>query len=736
MELAVMGAVAGLGYFLTQKRERGNSSNIVTIPANLRKNNRNIYESGDRMQNLRVQEQKRSDRNYAQFFNDVNTNMVMELPGKNLELNKTEWADEDLPLEYNGDLNKTQLFQLEKDRLEGSNNSNFGISLSGEPIKEDTFKHNNMIPFFGGSVKQNVDDRANNALMENFTGNVYNYQDKRELKPLFNPYNKDINNPYGMSNLNGYNKERYIKSIERRNEQPLEKILVGPGLNKGYTSQPTGGFQQADTRDYCLPKTVDDLRVKTKPKLTYEGRMVSGQHISIRGEIGTQCKRLPDAFYTNLDGERNLITTGEYIADAKRPKVDIKDNARMFSCEVKGGIGPNNGNKTNIRSTIQKAKKQNFCSDGVRNATLQDQWKLKGGVGHFEGGDFDYGRGSVKLRPTVREKTTECTRLGNAGLDKEGGLRNNQKAKATRNEHFVKCSRFNDNLDNTVKKSTVYDPNDKPRTTMKETNIHHSRSGDIGLASRAESSWVKDSNDIARTTMKETNIHNSYNGSLGGQERAGKAYDPEDKPRTTMKETTSLNRKNGGQVGNQTPGNAYQHAEYRASDTNRQTTSCEYTGNAEGPEEGGYTVTEVDAPETNRQHTTIEYTGNAGNGDKQTAMSYADIYNAEVKSLRETCDSSWVPGAAAPNVLMGADSINMKTTRLGEVNNKYLQERENKPNRIQHNVDKSTLGINTSMPMRSDGLDTRLDPTILDGYRNNPYTQPLPGYNSRVPRAS
>ena len=103
------------------------------------KNNRNIYESGDRMQNLRVQEQKRSDRNYAQFFNDVNTNMVMELPGKNLELNKTEWADEDLPLEYNGDLNKTQLFQLEKDRLEGSNNSNFGISLSGEPIKEDTF---------------------------------------------------------------------------------------------------------------------------------------------------------------------------------------------------------------------------------------------------------------------------------------------------------------------------------------------------------------------------------------------------------------------------------------------------------------------------------------------------------------------------------------------------------------------------------------------------------------------
>lgn len=729
MELAVVGAVASLGYILTRNRDATSVTQPVKVPSNLRQNNLNIYESGDRMHNLRVQEQKRSDRVYAQYFHDKNTNVVMDMPGTNVALNKTDWADDNLPIEYNGELNKNQLFQFERDRLgkDGCSNMN-GISLTGEPIKQNEFKHNNMVPFFGGSVKQNVDERANNSLMENFTGNSYVYQEKREIKPLFNQYNKDISNPYGMSNLHGYNKERYIKSIERRNEAPVEKLLVGPGLNKGYTTQPTGGFQQADTRDYCTPKTVDDLRVKSNPKLTYEGRILSGQHTSVRGEIGKQCKRLPDSYYTNENGERNFITTGEYIADAKRPKVDIKNNNRMVSREVKGVAGPHNGNKSNIRSRIQKAKRQNFCTDGPRNATLQDQWKLKGQKGHFEGGDFDYGKSSVNLRPTIREKTCEKTRLQGANINKAGKIHNNQKARHTRKEHFVKCSRFNDNMQNTVKKNTVYDPNDKPRTTMKETNIHNTRTAGVNLANRAESGWVKDPNDRARTTMKETNIHNSHNGNLGNNARGGVVKDPKDRPKTTMKEVDVIARKNGGQIGNQMSGNAYKHAQYRVGETNRQTTSCEYTGNAEGPEEGGYQVTEVEAPETNRQFTTVEYTGNAGSGDVEQPMSYADIYNSQVKSLRDESATNWTAGAGGSNVLAGPESVNMKTTRLGAVNNKYLQDRGVAPTRVQQNMSTYQLGVETQSRnvVKNERINERFDPTLLDAYRNNPYTQPLP----------
>ena len=34
------------------------------------------------------------------------------------------------------------------------------------------------------------------------------------------------------------------------NAKPWEEIRVGPGLNKGYTNKPSGGFGQNDTRDY------------------------------------------------------------------------------------------------------------------------------------------------------------------------------------------------------------------------------------------------------------------------------------------------------------------------------------------------------------------------------------------------------------------------------------------------------------------------------------------------------
>ena len=57
------------------------------------------------------------------------------------------------------------------------------------------------------------------------------------------------------------------------NVTPIEKVYVGPGLNQGYTADPMGGFQQAETRDYVMPKTTNETRVKTNPKVSYYGRI-------------------------------------------------------------------------------------------------------------------------------------------------------------------------------------------------------------------------------------------------------------------------------------------------------------------------------------------------------------------------------------------------------------------------------------------------------------------------------
>jgi hypothetical protein len=154
-------------------------------------------------------------------------------------------------------------------------NGQFGVSLNGEPINPKQFVHSNMIPFFGSKVRQNTDEGANEHKLDVYTGTSKNSIEKHEINPMFEPQ-KNLTNPYGAGNIYGYYKNRYIPSNKRTNEAPIPRINVGPGLNKGYTSEPSGGFQQADTRDYAMPLSTNEMRTLNNPKTTYMGRTAGG----------------------------------------------------------------------------------------------------------------------------------------------------------------------------------------------------------------------------------------------------------------------------------------------------------------------------------------------------------------------------------------------------------------------------------------------------------------------------
>ena len=109
---------------------------------------------------------------------------------------------------------------------------------------------------------------------------------------MFDP-EANIRNPYGMSNLSGYQRDRYIVSNKRNNEAPTEKIYVGPGLNKGYTWCPSGGFQQAETRDYILEawchkcnKLIMEEQLKDSPKYQQDiDDLVTNIYFELKGDI-------------------------------------------------------------------------------------------------------------------------------------------------------------------------------------------------------------------------------------------------------------------------------------------------------------------------------------------------------------------------------------------------------------------------------------------------------------------
>lgn len=756
MEVLATAVVTGVGYLFSKNegKKEPMKSNFKKVPSWDKPNGKNMYQQ-NRALKIRKAEQKAADCLYEKSKDSVNTNVM--IPGPTTPIfNKTDYTDSKLPIEYrDSPYNVGQLSdQSHKTTAPFPTNAvkpdsggwngvpltyTQGTSLTGNAIDPQNFKHNNMVPFFGGKVKQNVDQYANQTLLENFSGDQKNYQKKKEIKPMFTPQ-QNVGNPYGMSNLSGYNYDRYIVSNMRNNETPVEKIQVGPGLNKGYIAAPSGGIQQADTRDYVLPKKTNELRTKTNPKVSYYGRIVAGKHISKPGKVGNMQKNKPDTFYINTP-DRYFTTVGACTGPKQRGRIAIKPTNRKTTGKRRhiGPAGPTVGTKAKVISKYRISRKQQYRNDSKRNASQPGTWGL--GANRLPN---DYGKQSMTNVRTRRVQTGPNKRVG-APKPVEGFKHSvpiNPNIRQTRKQNVVGNTRWasniqgphnrgkvydpNDIAKTTIKetnihnthtgnmgssqmnKSTVYDPNDVTRTTIKETNIHNNHTGNMG-SSQMNKSTVYDPNDVARTTIKETNIHNDHTGNMGSsQMNKGKVYDPNDIARTTVKETNIHNTHTSninssevmkgkvydpdqeapttmrectvleGYVGDAQMGNdgGYEIARPNAPNTNRQFTSnTEYVGDAQMGNEGGYQVSNPEAPNTNRQFTADKEYMGGANSGDRKATSHQAADNAVTRSHREKVAVGRTPGTQGPKNALSSSQIYATTNKMGDEDNERIGER-------------------------------------------------------------
>ena len=191
-------------------------------------------------------------------------------------------------------------------------------TLAGNTIPIGDFTHKNMQPFFKGSVKQNMNVESFASTLDRHTGRSEFFKPKAETKPFFQPaeYGAFVN---GTPNSDEYFKDHIETPIKRSNDFPIPKINVGRGLAQGYTSAPSGGFQQANTNEYAKPRNVDELRALNNPKLSYK-LPFQGPKKSIvtdRGLMGTMEKNRPDTYYEQTENQW-IKTTGSISKPTER----------------------------------------------------------------------------------------------------------------------------------------------------------------------------------------------------------------------------------------------------------------------------------------------------------------------------------------------------------------------------------------------------------------------------------
>lgn len=193
--------------------------------------------------------------------------------------------------------------------------------------------HNNMVPFFGANVTQTTYSGATDGILDTYTGTGKNtFFHKEEAPAMFKP-EAGTGLPWGKQVETDFEQSRMVTSLAMKNVFPIEPVLVGPGVNDGYTNLPSGGYQQDSIRDFALPKTTDEIRVENKPKLTYSADPIPGAHyITDMGIQAPVKKNRPDRFQVLQAADGSLphvnTTMGQQVASAIYPNQVMKTQNR------------------------------------------------------------------------------------------------------------------------------------------------------------------------------------------------------------------------------------------------------------------------------------------------------------------------------------------------------------------------------------------------------------------------
>jgi len=461
-------------------------------------------------------------------------------------------------------------------------------SLTGDMVSIDSFSHNNMVPYFGSNVRGRTGD-ANRyeSTLDNYTGSGSQIIKKVEQSPLFKP-SENVQHAYGAPNMNDFYQTRAGQNLNTNMNgvKPFESVSVAPGLGLGYGTEGSGGFNSG----------MGD-RDQWLPKTADQLRVASNPKASEYGLLGYETAPI------------------HFVSKSS----DVSSMGRM--------------EKNRPDTVFEMSKDRYFTTTGVQ----------KNQPMHAE---------IVDRRTTRQDTTTDYQGVARSAIDGtymtgEYMPSKNIELGSVPLSHATASGKYSASEgDYSLKSNTAY-PNNRAYNAPTAGGENYfagvSTGGVIGAV-------IAPLLDVLRPSRKEntigsmrpyqnpkTTVSNSY------------VYNPSDCPAPTIREMTE-NSKKHYQVNRNQEGGAYMVSTQTPVNTNRLTTTTDYTGSAsrsvaQTSYEAGYNQRNNDL----KSSTVAGYTtaGNMGlfNGDMNpTKMPNDAIY----KNTRE------ITGNRAPVLPVGA----------------------------------------------------------------------------------
>jgi hypothetical protein len=365
---------------------------------------------------------------------------------------------------------------------------------------------------------------------------------------------------------------------------------------------------------------------------------------------------------------------------------------------------------------VKPSSRQQFGEFGLRNTALNAYGK---------GAKDDYGKSNIMVYANERDLTTTRVYQGNVqSLIKAVVAPLLDVMKISKKEHGIDNPRHFGNMNVQVpEKPTIYDPNDVARTTIKETLIHDELG--MGTVTGPKRLIVYDPEEIAKRTMRETLDAMEYELNIGGGAKRGQVYDPDDKARTTMKETL-VEETHDANI-DRLEGLGTYINDYIAKNTQKQFVSDnDYYGVANRQNADAYKTTKYDAKNTQKQFISDhDYYGTAASAYQKKETSKEYIENAVIKDRKEKTLYGREPTRSSTKVAVNSEMVSIDIKKP-DCDAFAQRETLNADRQAQTSVIPTFEQVNITKDRKLQNIpDDRLDPSLLQAFNDNPYTQSL-----------
>ena len=437
-------------------------------------------------------------------------------------------------------------------RVERDNATQFGVggsvqqnfSLTGKPLEIDNFKHNNMVPFFGARVKGATANRdVSEGMLDNLMGVGSQQFKKQEQGPLFEPQS-NLQYANGAPNMSDFMQSRVNPALKMSNVKPWEEIRVAPGLNKGFNAEGGNGFNTGlEARDLWLPKTVNELRVDTNPKMTFslQGHEGPGDaYVKNSPSMQTQGKvekYSPDTYYAT-GPERYLTTTGIEKAQTARSIELLQDVNRTSTTAEYFGNGRYDTDASYYKSEYEEARRPVLSPNDIANPSA---------IGSSNPTVADYGVQGYKVLPNNRSTTNPGNNFGSINSILKAVVSPLMDImRPSRKENVIGSARPYGNANNTtVPTGIIYNPADRTKTTIREMTEANLDCNHLNLEKQSANAYLVSKQQPVRQERDTTNC--LYSGNAGpASYGAVKSYEAEYNQHNNVNKTYKLHPNPGG----------------------------------------------------------------------------------------------------------------------------------------------------------------------------------------------